>query len=881
MKLSFYRITKGLLYLFIIISLFASCSTEKNTSLTRTYHNLTAHYNIFFNGYESYSKGIEKLENTYEYDYSQILPVYLVANESNAGSLRPEMDRAQKKATKVIDLHSIKAKPEFKKANLTSKDREFLKKNEYNKWVDKNYLLIGKAYFQIRNFSLANETFRFMLREFDEEPILYETRVWMAKTYLELKDYQEVLNILNDLDADKKKMDKRILSEYNAVFAQYYISQKEYENAYKRLNKALKEIKGKNNKIRYTFILAQLSQLSGNNSQAFDLYKKVIKMNPPYEMTFNAKINMAGSFEKGHTNSHNIRDELRKMLKDDKNIDFHDQIYYALANIDFTEGNLEGAIENYKRSAKSSVANDKQKARSYLAVADIYYEKPEYVLAQSYYDSAVVLLSENYPGFDIIKAKSEDLSELVYNIKSVQLQDSLQHLATLSEKQRIEIVDGIIAEIERQEREAMEEEKRRAQEIQEGRLMESPGISSNQGSSWYFYNLTAKSYGQKEFKLKWGSRKLEDNWRRKNKSLSSGDQLTISNENENTGSQTNEKVNKKSREYYLKNIPDSDSAIQKSHEIIKESLINIGLIYKNKLNDIDLSVQAFEDLIKRYPDDNITASAYYNLYLVYRNTNPSKAEQYKKIIIRNYPGTNFAKVLTDPEYFKELEKKENEATDFYSQTYNMFNNGQYQQVINNSRYAVNKFNDPDLVSKFKYLEVLSIGKTSNPTAFREALYNFIETTGNPELKENASTILKYLDNVRPDAREEHETELATELYKFTPFEPHYVIVTNNEGKKQLDQLSFNILNFNLDNFDMLNLSIDKETIGTSSVIKIQPFKDRDEAYMYLLELKGNENIYKDVAKDKTTSFIISDSNYKILIDNKNIERYLLFFNNNY
>ena len=872
------RIKKYLAVTFLLLLTFA-CSTEKNTPLSVAFHNMTAHYNIQFNGSESYLKGLRKIEDAHEDNYTEILPVYIVPDENAAGTVAPDMERTQKKAMKVIELHSIKVKREYKKGDLTQKQRDYLKKNEYNKWVDDAYMLIGQTYFYQRNYSLSLETFRFVLREFENEPVTVEAKLWMAKANIEEQEFGEALNILNDIDT-RRKVDEKVKSQINAVFAQYFIYQNEYENAIKRLKKALKKPGGKTNKMRYTFILAQLYQKTGNNGKAYNMYEKVIKMNPPYEMTFNAKINMAGTFEKGNESGDDILSQLYKMLKDDKNLDFRDQIYYAIGDIYLKEGDKTNAIENYKFSAGYSVDNNRQKARTYIALADLYYEQPSYIDAQAYYDSAFTIIDTDYKDYDIIEAKSKNLNELVESIKAVKLQDSLQYLASLSIDDRMNVIDEIIAGVEAKEREEQLAEQQRLQDMQLNQINNLNNTAANRTNAWYFYNPTAKSYGQKEFRTTWGQRKLEDNWRRKNKKISVHDQLAYGEGNTKTEEKDKE-LNNKSREYYMQNIPLTDSAMEASNEIIKEALVNIGLIYRNQFNETELSIEAFLDLIRRYPNDNITLNAYYNLYLIYKESDPAKSNMYKNTIINRFPNSNFAKVLTDPNYFKEIEKQEKESQVFYEKTFNLFKQERYNEVINNANYALNRYKDVDLIPKFKYLRTLSIGKTSDAGSFRKALNEFINEPENGDLIKSANKILSYLDNQNPEVKNEQETEIAYDLYS-TELEKEYFLIISLPIRENLNQLAFNIINFNLDNFDKQNLSVNQVDFdGNLKLVKIDMFKDLDAAMKYYNTISSDQSVFKEVNANEANIFVISAGNYNTLIKDKTLSRYLIFFENNF
>ncbi|MFW6224697.1 MAG: hypothetical protein ACOC4B_00345, partial [Bacteroidota bacterium] len=154
-----------LIYIFGTFLFVLACSTEKNTFVTRTYHNITAKYNAYFNGKESFKAGLQKVDDSFEDDYTHILPIFKYGDENIAQSVAPEMERAIDKATKVIEKHSITAKPKnlkkkkSERKKLTDKEKEYYSKTEYNKWVDDSYLMMGKAYFYEHEFMMAIKTF--------------------------------------------------------------------------------------------------------------------------------------------------------------------------------------------------------------------------------------------------------------------------------------------------------------------------------------------------------------------------------------------------------------------------------------------------------------------------------------------------------------------------------------------------------------------------------------------------------------------------------------------------------------------------------------------------------------------------------------------------
>jgi len=623
---------------FITLGLFCglvSCSVEKNTSLTRNYHNLTSHYNIYFNGHESYERGVEKAHSSIRNDYNQILTLFLYEDEQVNSAVSGDMKRAIDKATKVITFHSITAKPKVKEGNQSSKDKAFYEKNEYNKWVDDSYLLMGRAYMYQGEFFLAAETFKHVLVTFPAEEVRYLAMTWLARAYIMNGDLREAERILMTL-ADENAFPEDYMEAYLTTRAQLHIRNKEYTAAAENMEQTMM-LKGisKENEIRFTYILAQLYEETEQNDLALKKYKRVTRYNPPYEMAFNARVSMAEVFESGSASSDDLRKLLRKMLKDSKNIEYKDQIYFALGNIAMEDGDREKAIEYYQLSVSSSLQNQYQKGFSSLTLAELFYEEPDYMLSAAYYDSAVSFLTSDYPGYSGLASLSASLSGLVYNVSVYEMEDSVQMLAGLPEAARLAIIDGIIEDVRKAEEEARLAEQQAMQDMAFNQSMMANNNQigtqgAQQGGKWYFYNLSAKSFGQPEFRMTWGQRKLEDDWRRKNKqslsALTGGDDAEGDSLNGGTGTPI---FDNKSREYYLASIPLNDSSMEQSDLRLEEALFNMGIIYKEKLLDYDESIDAFTNLLSRYPETQFGSSTNYYLYQLYNNIqNPGQADFY-------------------------------------------------------------------------------------------------------------------------------------------------------------------------------------------------------------------------------------------------------------
>ncbi|MBL7112365.1 MAG: tetratricopeptide repeat protein [Bacteroidales bacterium] len=854
--------------------------------VTRSFHNLTSHYNIFFNGSESYKKGLKRAEDSYEDDYTRLLPIFKYNDENIAQSIAGDMDRTIQKATKVVTLHSITVKPEYKNGPQSDKQKAFYAKTEYIKWVPVNYLVMGKAYLARHDYLLAIQTFKFILTEYPEEEIIYETQIWMARAYNETGEYKESQRILNLLDGNESVSEK-LYADLYATVADLRMKEENFTGAIKPLGKALEYVKKKNIKIRYHFILGQLNQQEEFYEQASYHYRQVIKMNPPYTMSFNARINRASVYVTGADRSKDIKGELKKMLREGKNKEYKDQIYYALGDIHWKEGETNKAIDYYALSSAVSVSNPQQKTKSCLTLADIYYDQQNYEFAELYYDTASINLPSDYPDYESIITKLGSLSELVQNLKIVQFEDSVQRLAAMDENERLTIIDSIIAQVRAAERLAQEEEMQAMQDNQYNRMALSQSSSGSQGNTvegkWYFYNDAAKSFGQPEFKMKWGNRKLEDNWRRSNKREISFE--TFASDSAEAGQVLDSSMqvfSNKSREFYLQDVPLTDSMMEISHKNIQTALHSAGGIYRNELKDFGEAIDTYGDILERYPNSTYKLSVYYNMYLMYKELQDGRnADIYKTALIREFPESQPAQLLTNPNYINELMEKENEENRFYESTYNKYQEGYYYQVMVDADTAMQRYKESELLPRFFFLKVLSIGHTRDRLVFAEALDSLANMYPGNEVAQTALEMIAYLMEADPVVKLETEKQEAEDIYTADStgqFFVGYIV----DRMVDVNQLKFEIINFNLDHYPNKTFDITNNNLDNNQVlILVKSFANIPRAWEYYDSIAGNELILSVIGDLSYSRCIISKGNATKLIEDKIASRYLIFYNKHY
>ena len=871
--------------LFIAIIFFSACSTKKNTWTRRAFHNVSAHYNGWWNGNESIKEGKRELDKKIIDNYNKILPVYNYGDEAMGQSLASYSDRAIEKGSIVAQRHTM-----------------WFKEREFCNWVPESYLLIGKGYFYKHEFQSARMSFDFIIKKYHYDDIQYEAMLWLAKTYIELENFSKAETTLDLLNSSvgREKMDKDLPKLINAVYADLYVKQGNPNSAIPYLEDAVFDISKKKLNTRMIFILGQIHQEKGDKKEAVDYFKQVLKKNTDYKTTFNAKINLAKLYDSESGNSDDLVKSLKKMLKDSKNKEYLDQVYYALAEVAIADNQISKALEYLQLSVATSVENEFQKAVSSLAAAELFYESQDFQISGAYYDTAMMFLPEDYPDYKNVKRQTNIISELVNHLTIVQVEDSLQMLAAMPRPELNAMIDSIIQIIVEEEERKREEEILRQQAIAMGAQNRSnmgPGGGAPVGGGWYFYNPQAMSMGFTEFVAKWGNRKLEDNWRLSDKQESSFDlnedlEEGVVNDSVQLDSlgivQT---TNPKDRNFYLQKIPLKPEQLEASNEKINYALYNAGFIYKESLQKYPEAIHTFQDFETRNIEEHdLSIQIYFQLYLLFKEAgDQEKSDYYKNLIMSTYPESDYAKLLLNPDYFKELEKKHNFLSDLYEKTYKAYEKGQYTMVVYNSDQALEVNSEDQIIPKFLYLKAISMAKTDVVDSMIVNLEKLIAKYPDSEVKPLAENILQNLGLYNPDAslspeelKEKEEMEAAMSMYKVNKNTEHYFIMVANGTEVNISALKIRLSDQNKKSNAVDGLSVSSLIFdGVWHMITISKFENADRAMTYYRNIISNSYVIPDNKSDQINSFVISIENYPKLYQDKDVNKYLKLFDKEY
>jgi tetratricopeptide (TPR) repeat protein len=858
------------------------CSVEKNTGSSRFYQSITARYNIYFNGNESFKTGLAKISRNYQDDYAELLKVFDYSDPSTVSLCSSDMEKAIQKASKLISLKSITAKPDLK-GELSEKDKKLLERKEYNEWVDDSYLLIGKARFYKHEYIEATSIFNFCITDANDPAIKTKALIWLARVFNETGNYSESLRLLNSLDITVD-LTKPLLSMYYTTLADLFVKQKRYSEAIDPLGKSIEIVSGKRARYRLTYLLAQLCEKTGDGARATSLYHDVVKMNPPYDVEFNARINLAGVFDINSGNPKEIKRELERMLNDSKNKEYQDQIYFALGNLSMKEGNEPEALKYFRKSAIAKSQNQNQKGRSYLALASYYFRKPDYMKAGRFYDSATYFLDQKYPDYLAIKTKSQSLNALVSQLTIIQREDSLQRVAKMPEQDRNGVIATIIAKIVRDESEGKNTNNSDIYNL--GQYYENERrIQGNidQEGKWYFYNQTALTFGRTEFRKRWGDRKLEDNWRRSNKTRVNNMQASSNpNEPAQQKADTSAAINDyKKPQFYLKNLPLTDSLIKISNEKIAVALLNAGKAYSERIQDPVKATETFESLISRFPASELIPETLYDLYNINKAGNNAKSEAYRQHLLQKYPDNEFARILSDPAYYEKKMAELKMADQTYNDAYNAYNKESFNDAISISDDALKKYPQNQLAPKFLLLRAYSVGRMSDERTFKDELNKLIKLWPETAESKKAADIIAYLNQKMPELKVEEDKKIATEIYTADTTANHVFALIISDPAFNLNQASFDVISYNIDNFTNKNFKTEGALFENKFIlITVSGFTGYTEALNYYNAFKTEKSV-RNPTNAKMITFIISADNIKVFKNDKDPGRYMLFFKEKY
>lgn len=890
------------------------CSTKKNTADTRWWHSFNARYNTYFNGSQAFIDGNLEKEKGNRDNYTEMIPLYMVGNKQSREIGKGQYDRAIEKCEKAIRQHSIKSKPEWKSGkSKTAKDREWLARREYNPFLWRAWLLLGKAQFQKGAFDEAAATFSYMTRLYQTQPMQNGlARAWLAKCYTELGWMYDAEDVIRNMSRDS--MDFRTVKDWDYTYADYYIRRGDYEKAVPYLKKAIKHERRSVQRAREWFLLGQIETRLGHRDDAYRAYRKVVGCNPPYELEFNARIAQTEVMAEG--NGKQMISRLKRMAASDNNAEYLDQVYYAIGNIHLMQKDTLKAISAYEKGNEKSVRNGIEKGVLLLSLGNLYWQREQFSDAQRCYGEAIGLLDKDRPDYEELSFRSKVLDELVPFTDAIHLQDSLLELSVMPEAERLKAIDRVIEALKKREKEERDAQRmaeveqmqqQQGQGFQPASSQPTPPMAQQGNGQWYFYNPMAVNQGKSSFQRQWGRRENKDNWQRINQTvvrlgedenteipdslgnLEDTDQLA-----EGTDSLEQKELSPvedpHKREFYLAQIPFSDGQKSACHDIIKDGLFHAGVIFKDKLDNLSLCEKHLTRLTGNYTDYDHLDEAWYHLFLLYsRQGRQQEAEDCLNRLKSDHPESEWTILLWDPCYKENARFGEHIEDSLYAATYEAFKTDRHDVVRANAQLSEDRFPLGVNRAKFLFIDGLSLLNDGDGDGCVERLKEVVEKYSDSEVAELAGMIVKGVQEGRKlhggkfdigDVWSRRDVTLAADSTGAIELSAErndnfmFILVYEPDSVNE-NQLLFELARYNFTNFLVRNFDIQLDEDEGLRRMCVSGFLNYDEALQYARQLYADNGMAERLKHCR--SLVISEKNLALVGRQFSYDDYLQFY----
>lgn len=898
-----------LMLLSVSMLIIGACSTKNNTAKTRWWHSFNARYNTYYNGSLAFIDGYEEKEKANQDNYTEVIPLNMVGNKNSVNLGRANFDRAIEKSEKAIKLHSIKRRPVWtKNRRKTAKDIEWLNRKEYNPFLWKAWLMMGKSQFQTGRFDEAAATFSYMSRLYATQPAINGiARAWLTKCYVELGWLYDAEDVITKMKRDT--MHYKAKTDWDYAMASYHVKAQHYEEAIPYLRKVIKHEKRKKQKARQWFLMGQMQAILGNKDEAYKAFRHVVRLNPPYQLDFNARIAQTEVMD-GSQWKQKIR-RLKRMAASDNNKEYLDQVYYAMGNVYLSRKDTANAIGAYEKGVKKATRTGVEKGVLLLHLGDIYWEMEKYSDAKRCYGEAIGLLDRERKDYAILSERSKVLDELVPYTEAVYLQDSLQVLATLPESERNKAIDRVIEELKKKEK----EEKRAAQEAEAEKILQQQGAvgnrnntknntantpQNNKQTTWYFYNQMAVNQGKTLFQQQWGKRENVDDWQRINKTvvnMGGGDDEVVAADSTMAGegmtgemTQTEEGQEGKEevadsaandpheRAYYLAQIPFTEEQKAESDNIIKDGLFYAGIIFKDKLNNLKMGEKTLMRLTTQYADYEKNDEAWYHLFLLYsRLGQQEKAEACLAHLQNDYPESQWTILLSDP-YFEENSRFGVHIEDsLYAATYEAFKANRFDELKGNVKLSTERFPLGAHRPKFIFVEGLTLLNEGDSKGCLERMKTVVEKYAESEVATMAGMIVKGVQEGRMlhqgrfdigDVWSRRSSDMSdndsvtTDTLSIERNTNYLFLIASQTDSVNVNQMLYELAKYNFTNFLVRNFDITTDEENGISRMMVSGFLSYDEALQYARRLYDNNEMMSMLRKCR--HLIISEHNLKLI-----------------
>lgn len=830
------------------------------------YHNTTAHYNSIYYSREEIRKIEKGIWAAHKDDYNRILRIFPTFDSALAKGYDKEAQEAIKMASLAIQRHPN------------------------SKWVDDGYLLVGKARLYTLDWGNAITTFKYVNTKSKDPEERHRAIIMLIRTFVEHEEFNNAKAAIDYLEKeDLSRVNKKSFALEKAY---YYQLTGNLDYMVRNLTAAETHMTRADKPGRIHFIIGQVYQKLGFEAEAFNYYRKCIATNPEYETDFYARLYMAQVTE--ISKSRNIaaaRKSFKKLLKDTKNKEFKDKIYYELGIFELKNNNLKEGVATLNQAIREG-SNKQVDGESYLRLGILYYDSlKNYELSQAYYDSAISSLPTDYEGYAKIKSRQEILDEFVKNLRVIKLNDSLIQLQSVDTARLHASLDSLfrskVKVLSKKESKRLKRESTRVSFETNSTNPFATSTESQETSDWYFGNPTAVANGQLEFKRIWGNVSLDDNWRRSQRQTTAAankpDQVVSATDTnqekkpaEETTKATPESLAKAEFDKLIALIPKTKEDVNLLLQQVEDAYFNLGDIYYFKLLEPQNAIDYYKKLLARFPDSEHEPEVLYKLYLLYKDLNPTESSRFAQLVISRYPKSDYARILINPNYRAEAQAVSEKQMALYKNAYANYEEGNYR-VSKGLLKEAKGLGETDFIGNLELLEILIDGKLEDLTKYQFELEEFIKKYPDGPLNQYAKNLLKT----------SREFKLSQEVKAGVTYiksleEPHYYVIIYRKEDRVGNEVNLLLKNFNAEEYPELNLKSSNLIFTDEYIITfVSEIPRVSIAIGYINKFKPRLNSHSAFAKFKFPNFVITKDNFEILYRTKGLDEYLKFFEKYY
>ena len=456
-------------------------------------------------------------------------------------------------------------------------------------------------------------------------------------------------------------------------------------------------------------------------------------------------------------------------------------------------------------------------------------------------------------------------------------------------------------------------------------LNEAKAAQNTLTGDWYFYNANTVQKGKETFRQRWGMRTLEDNW-----FLSSKPNLSMLTLEEEPSDEETEKSDDKDTlasgdvasrtpssndphnpAYYLKDLPKTQAQYDSIDSLVAICLLNAGYIYYDGIGNIPRALECYLRLGQDYTSFPHIVQAFYMLYRIYdRQGNTPQANYYRDMVLMGFPDSDFANLIRDNEYYKELLRREHVVEQAYDELYDHFTHRHYSTVVALANQAAELYPAHPMLPKFDYWKGIALarqGETAKAISHLSTLLTRLENNDtlaplvrttinklrednlpNSEEVQNNRQVDKDFDlqiSEKTDAQttgnptvQNREEVNEPQIYRYREGQQYYIIVLINDRRIRATELQYKLADFNTQYYSNTGYKVNAALFDdTTQLITIYRFKNEQEAMAYYQHLSSSESPLSQYSSNDWRLFAISTQNYATFYNRKDYEAYDRYF----